>query len=86
VVTLNEENCDIKINVIKDNGNMEKLDNFLCFNSFIKPRERTHSFINSKGNYHVLSNFQKARLGLIHTRHFDTQYCDKKIFLIHGFQ
>jgi len=23
-------------------------------------------------------------LGLIHTRHFDTQYCDKKIFLRHG--
>jgi len=23
--------------------------------------------------------------GLIHTRHFDGQYCDKKIFLSHDF-
>jgi hypothetical protein len=25
-------------------------------------------------------------LGLIHTRHFGTQYCDKKMFFNHGFQ
>ncbi len=27
----------------------------------------------------------ERKLGLIHTRHFDIQYCDKKIFLSHGF-
>jgi hypothetical protein len=27
----------------------------------------------------------KLFLGLIHTRHFDRQYCDKKIFLSHRY-
>ncbi len=30
-----------------------------------------------------LSVSQASFLGLIHTRHFDAQYCDKKIFLRH---
>ncbi len=30
--------------------------------------------------------FCKIGLGLIHTRHFGAQYCDKTIFLSHGFQ
>ncbi len=31
------------------------------------------------------SNLSLSTLGLIHTRHFDVQYCDKWIFFNHGY-
>jgi len=32
-----------------------------------------------------LDTFANHQLGLIHTRHFDTKYCDKEIFLSRGY-
>ncbi len=56
------------------------------FNSFKNKNQILSTMFTSFFLCFVCIYLQKQILGLIHTRNFGTQYCDKKIILSHMFQ